>query len=38
MLQMGGYKKFGYFKWWVISNENWMKSDKWLFLENQTVP
>ena len=23
------YKEFGYFKWWVMSDENWVMSDEW---------
>ena len=25
--QMGGYKKLGYFKWWVMSDEWWKLSE-----------
>ena len=27
--QTGGYRKLGYFKWWVMSDENWARSDEW---------
>ena len=23
------YKKLGYFKWWVMSDKNWVRGDKW---------
>ena len=26
--QMGGYRKVGYFKWWVMSDENWVRRDE----------
>ena len=24
-----GLGKLGYFKWWVMSDENWVRSDEW---------
>ena len=27
--QTGGIRKLGYFKWWVMSDENWVRSDEW---------
>ena len=33
-----GYRKLGYFKWWVMSDENWVRSDEWLFSKNHIAP
>ena len=33
-----GFRKFGYFKWWVKSDKNWIRSDEWWFFKNQTTP
>ena len=30
-------RELGYFKWWLMNDENWIMSDKWLFF-NQTSP
>ena len=27
--QTGGIRKLWYFKWWVMSDENWVRSDEW---------
>ena len=24
-----GFRELGYFKWWVMSDENWVRSDEW---------
>ena len=26
--QTGGYRKLGYFKWWAMNDENWVRSDE----------
>ena len=38
MCQTGGYRKFGYFKLWVTSDENWVRSDGWLKKKKKNSP
>ena len=33
-----GFGKLGYFKWWVMSDENWVKSDEWLKKKQTNSP